>query len=401
MYTLHWWWSLTLCSAGAQRALVSVSATSRRLRAVSDSAALWRRLYARRFLAHSPFARLDLYEHIPPFRLAHEDRERALLSCWPGEDRWRDAFVREARWSSGKNVHTAVARIPDRVAMTTGRNVLVDERDPEKPVIFVSCGNGRIHSFRYDRSRGAGAELRKKKVYSISNVGTRAILGVMRIKDAYMTGLHQTDELLIARAHGTIKVFRKGSTWAKLGVATGDGFPTLAVNRERMWMASSAWGRPGVIALHDLGAARAVSQFTLEGTGSEPGMVSKHNHLIVGSPQELALFDLRSGKKERDLISDYSGKVKGIISAQFEEDSDASSFLVTAYDARSTYVYDWDSLELQREVPGGGYDVSFRRGIVALATSRGAHIADAHSSRSGFLEASGLGKNSCLVGMRG
>jgi hypothetical protein len=71
-----------LCSAGAQRALVSVSATSRRLRAVSDSAALWRRLYARRFLAHSPFARLDLYEHIPPFRLAHEDRERALLSCW-------------------------------------------------------------------------------------------------------------------------------------------------------------------------------------------------------------------------------------------------------------------------------------------------------------------------------
>jgi hypothetical protein len=174
---------------------------------------------------------------------------------------------------------------------------------------------------------------------------------------------------------------------------------------------------------------------------------------VTGSPQELALFDLRSGKKERDLISDYSGKVKGIISAQFEEDSDASSFLVTAYDgsvplvfsqlslpteracvschvvralcvcgvscgvwcvvcgvwcvvwcmcaARSTYVYDWDSLELQREVPGGGYDVSFRRGIVALATSRGAHIADAHSSRSGFLEASGLGKNSCLVGMRG
>jgi hypothetical protein len=96
--------------------------------------------------------------------------------------------------------------------MTTGRNVLVDERDPEKPVIFVSCGNGRIHSFRYDRSRGAGAELRKKKVYSISNVGTRAILGVMRIKDAYMTGLHQTDELLIARAHGTIKVDTRHDT---------------------------------------------------------------------------------------------------------------------------------------------------------------------------------------------
>jgi hypothetical protein len=33
-----------------------------------DSAALWRRLYARRSLAHSPFARLDLYEHIPPAR---------------------------------------------------------------------------------------------------------------------------------------------------------------------------------------------------------------------------------------------------------------------------------------------------------------------------------------------
>lgn len=90
--------------------------------------------------------------------------------------------------------------------MTTGRNVVVDERDPEKPVIFVSCGNGRIHSFKYDRTHGAGAELRKKKVYSVSNVGTRAVLGVMRIKGAYMTGLHQTDELLIARAHGTIKV---------------------------------------------------------------------------------------------------------------------------------------------------------------------------------------------------
>jgi hypothetical protein len=60
---------------------VSVSATSRRLRAVSASAGLWRRLYARRFLAHSPFARLDLYEHTPPERLAHEDRERALLAC--------------------------------------------------------------------------------------------------------------------------------------------------------------------------------------------------------------------------------------------------------------------------------------------------------------------------------
>ncbi len=72
----------SLYSAGAQRALVSVSATSRRIRAVSDSAGLWRRLYARRFLAHTPFARLDLHEHIPPERLAHEDRERALLACW-------------------------------------------------------------------------------------------------------------------------------------------------------------------------------------------------------------------------------------------------------------------------------------------------------------------------------
>lgn len=59
------------------------------------------------------------------------------------------------------------------------------------------------------------------------------------------------------------QVFRKGSTWAKLGVATGEGYPTLAVNREHMWMASSSWGRPGLIALHDLGAARAVGQFNL------------------------------------------------------------------------------------------------------------------------------------------
>lgn len=79
---LYWWWSLILHSAGVQRALMSVSATSRRLRAVSDSAGLWRRLYARRFLAHSPFVRLDLYQHAPPERLAQEDRERALLACW-------------------------------------------------------------------------------------------------------------------------------------------------------------------------------------------------------------------------------------------------------------------------------------------------------------------------------
>ena len=51
----------------------------------------------------------------------------------------------------------------------------------------------------------------------------------------------------------------------------------------------------------------------------------------TGSAQELALFDLRSGKKERDLISSSGGNVNGMISAQFEEDSDASSFLVTGY----------------------------------------------------------------------
>ncbi len=62
--------------------------------------------------------------------------------------------------------------------------------------------------------------------------------------------------------------------------------------------------------------------------------------------------------------------------------------------ASSTYVYDWDSLEVTREVPTGGYEVTFRRGIVALATASGVYIADAHSSRWGFLEASGLGKYS-------
>ena len=62
--------------------------------------------------------------------------------------------------------------------------------------------------------------------------------------------------------------------------------------------------------------------------------------------------------------------------------------------ASSSYVYDWDTLEVTREVPSGGYEASFRRGIVALATESGAYIADAHSSRSGFLEASGLGKDS-------
>ncbi len=62
-------------------------------------------------------------------------------------------------------------------------------------------------------------------------------------------------------------------------------------------------------------------------------------------------------------------------------------------------MYDWDTLEVTREVPSGGYEASFRRGIVALATASGVYIADAHSSRSGFLEASGLGKNSCIAEM--
>ena len=75
--------------------------------------------------------------------------------------------------------------------------------------------------------------------------------------------------------------------------------------------------------------------------------------------------------------------------------------LICTCAAGSTYVYDWDSLKVTREVPSGGYEVTFRRGIVALATESGAYIADAHSSRSGFLEASGLGKNSCLVEMHG
>jgi hypothetical protein len=93
-------------------------------------------------------------------------------------------------------------QVPAQVALTTDRNIVVDVRDPSEPMIYVACGNGRIHSFKYDR---ADQRVSRKKAYSLSNVGTRALLGAMRITDNYMTALLQTDELIIPYSHGHYK----------------------------------------------------------------------------------------------------------------------------------------------------------------------------------------------------
>src|SRR4051812_42677542 len=82
--------------------------------------------------------------------------------------------------------------------------MVVDVRDPGEPMIYVACGNGRIHSFTYDRA--GDQRVSRRKAYSLSNVGTRAILGAMRITDSYMTALLQTDELIIPYSHGHYKV---------------------------------------------------------------------------------------------------------------------------------------------------------------------------------------------------
>jgi hypothetical protein len=52
-------------------------------------------------------------------------------------------------------------------------------------------------------------------------------------------------------------------------VATGEGYPTLALNHQLMWLASTTWSC-SQITVHDLGSAKEVAKLTTTGTRAEP-----------------------------------------------------------------------------------------------------------------------------------
>jgi hypothetical protein len=60
-------------------------------------------------------------------------------------------------------------------------------------------------------------------------------------------------------------VFRKGSKRAKLAVMTGEGYPTLALNHQLMWLAATSRNRKR-ITVHDLGSAKEIAKITTTGT---------------------------------------------------------------------------------------------------------------------------------------